>query len=855
MKVLQKKRSVTAVLIILLAALAIAFAACSDGGEGNGNQITDPERPDPPPTEVVKYEYVDYIEVMKHPTRPSGVGGMVDLEDAEFKLYWVDQNKVRVREEYVKIDHPDKAKQFYSMRLTTPSYLGEKPTDPDIWDDDPGDDSIFDKTKFSKDADRLIQVFHKQSAPWKTVSASVLVPAILPLRAITVVDQLFEYWEDDYYLDLDEQGIIVWADYFVEAYNANWEGNATDADGAAITTFYRKSTFPQANPRVKMILPNGANLSVKADPVKGEITLMGIITRDFFEDSDAQLPLTGGGTSNWQGINGDNTATDVTVNVDRFYKVKDVKAGINWEDAGWGTPYTDIDTITVAQWRSRLDAVKPDLTVTYEWANGYGVAKTIEPKVRTWEYFQALELAYRVNMDSDKSLGVGRTGYPTTTPALSGARGGLPVEMEFSYWGKPVKTPIDVYTLRKISVSGTAITLPFGLRGASLAGSGDFRVRQALSKAFYDAGGKIEGEFALGTKTTPKNMPSLLDDAGNWRTDTGSGVRTAYTVQFFDQGAVADTGFDIRFEASTPTKSIPAGTKANVSSTIPTGSAAFTFRMVIQADDFTGGLARINNQRNLTVSSVKLETKPGEVEVWVNPVFTKVSDKVPVETTGSAAANGTITLGDIFKLANKPSVDGPINWTVNTTANGDRITQVTDDQIVDGVVTVTRADVNTTTYKLYLTATIPKAKMDTANDNETIGNWTQNVVLEVYFPVESVTIEPAGKSVTITTGTGQIGQANITVVGGQGLDTAANIKKVLRWIVIEDGGTNLETAMLSTDGSGNVNIDENDGSGATLSVDVSTEEATLGVYLPEDWVTGQPKSKTWTVTGITLVGP
>jgi len=809
MKALQKKRGIGSVLLILLVALAVGFTACSndtggdDNGNNNNNGNTNGNGNGNGSGQTQVTEYVGKMIVMRHPSRPSGVGGMVDLTDAKFELHWVDQNGVFTGK-VTTAESDAELSEIWSMRLTTPSNFKNLATV-----QGEGATAQWDNTfSVTSDEQRMVQVFHRREYPGGLpVSTSVLVPAVLPLRSVSIRETIKEYYEDDIFSDLSESGIEVWGEYWVNAYNENWEGriigDMTGHEKLNRDSAYRKDTFPLAMSTKKMIMPVGTISVVPKFTrsgniiTKAELELYGVITSELRGIGGVELSASG------SGFEGSTTGPFI-VNVDKFYSVSRVEfANMNWDDPVWAGPFLETSPdMTQAQWKTRLDTLKPELRVSYSWANGYGEANNPEPQTRKWEFFVRAEEEFRVNMLNPAKF-VKNTVYSTGDIAFSGVRTGGTVRPTLTYWGERITGNMPVLLLTGIEVQKVNTVVPrepWGAPSGTLfptdAGAQETAFRRMISKAYADAGNQVMGVYTGGGKEHKAPLGTLVNEVtGIWRDESGSGNGGVTYAPVFYQNSL--TAAEKKEMVTMP----PSG---KIATRFPGGNVPVIMALRVDYKVRRGGqdLITISNNTDAGLQAALVSVRPTGKDTgiptgpWVNPQFT---------TSGATQGAGSSTFTGTFwvtpDLVNSETGEAAFNFPIGI--NGNRSSQNAviyaktsgntphADVLVNtetGRVTGVKTD--KITGALEMTAKIPNSVYAADTPEWEFTEWTGTATLTLKYPVTNIKTT-AGTPIALvfasSTAT-DVSSSALEIKGGQG--TSKTVADIV-WELVDAGGTNL----------------------------------------------------------------
>jgi len=864
MKALQKKRSVVSVLLILFMALAIGFAACNDGS-GNDDGVTAPTNGTEPgttptsPPQVIRGPYVDRIEVLQHPSVPSGVGGMVNLTDARFKLTWVndDGSAASPNITYASLEEGG-LDQFTSERLTRPSNLG-------LYVDGSVTSGPNVAVRFSDDvvrnltpiSDRYVRVTHQRVKPGKEVYASVLVPAILPLRSFSVTGQIDEYYEDEFAID-PGAAIEVWGEYYTEAYDFNQEGREYLDDFGISRTIpaeraYRRAGFPAAQVRLKMMLPAGGAVDIVPNSETSSLEVRGVVLKDLRgTNGELLIPDDLNLNGTLKPLNSDPVANLYPrnyvhrIDVKRFYRVIGaVIENPDWAAFGWNN-FTEGDSgRAIAAWQADLDRVEPNLVVTYRRTDGYGNVTNPPSKTRGWEYFQAAERLWRVNVGINNI--VKETAYPSSNPSFSSARTGT-ANLNFSYWGQTVSTALPVGVLSGITIQGSGdIQLPTSFEAADLTETGmESETKRAIADAFEAAGYKVVGNFtASGGLTMTRDFPRLVnvDLAGNvydwW--PTGRGVSNPfgvkYAVQFYE-----DEGFSAKEVIAFNTGSALVDFTSIAETTVQTTAvpeSGTRFRMVIVVESDRRPAQAISNKASLAGLRVRVR---GNATPWVNVTGISNSlDKGETLWVTSDMANNNAhslwNLNNYFTVQPSNASRRNIAFNVVTAVQNNRIpprgTYVPSGTTLNDAVIrwdafdplTTRGQLTVTNNQLYITGSVANAN-EGAGTNLIDGtgllpyNMPNVALITLKVPVLDIRIGDAGfgqraqqstagdMRIVFTSGsstTAIIPYSNIHVYGGEG--TGQNSASGIDWIVTGPVGTRLTTNMIRRTTGGDLLIE------------------------------------------------
>jgi len=528
MKALQKKKGLSlwkgGLVLLMVLACMLGFLSCSDGNSDNsGTTGGNGEGGDKPPvTEIVAGPFVSKIEVLQNPTRPSGVGGMVDLWGAKFRLTWVNADGSPN-----KVEDVTDTSEFYSDRLANSSkfpYLYNG-TDVDV----PGY-YVLSGT-LSTDYERMIDVRHIKALN-QNVYASVVVPAVFSLERITVTGWVDTLYEDD--RDIPRDNIQVMGYYNereVKAYNLSQANTmVTNSDGTflPITVGYRQPGFPAAVPAGPMPLPPG----VPSMKVSGnEVWLIGLNTPEFEPTKDPKY---------------------FTVPLLNYYEVDSVNLlDVDWKALNGGDPWLDtMGSTSTNSWISKFGAAGAKLKVTYKGtSNGY-TGSTSDTKERTWDYFES---AYR---DTQAGLDFLAPAKPTniaSTVDFSVARNNQKPTLDMWYFGKKVtNTEIPTYKLASVELKDTkaTITLPGNWQGKTVTAGSAAEKGAILDVARQlDLGGyELLGNYQLGAaakggtaETFQKALPTFVAKKDGEEVLRGGELSTVnqgmrYKMSFQDSG-------------------------------------------------------------------------------------------------------------------------------------------------------------------------------------------------------------------------------------------------------------------------------------------------------------------------------
>jgi len=485
MKALRKKEtkfiSVLIWSLVAIGAGALLFAACS-GGETETIYLPGPEVqvPTPGPEVEVDGPRVTNMKVLRHPYRPSGQGAYVDLSGIMVEVTETDRNGTP--KTYVTED----VNEFWTERIMSTYRLKDS------------------------DAIKGFPLYHKRGAPG--VSATVIVPAVLPLINVTVGGSIPEVHEDD--IDIKGDGVVI---------TGVWETAQYIADGAVVTAS-GGSVYP-FNAGALIPFPSGFP-SVILDPAQGGVRLYGLTQDRTASGAGITASVATGGSY-------------YLAPVDKIWMVSGaaVKAGTEPQFPRWHELNNIINTAAVPStskgWNDLF--ANSELTVTY-----YNLVRTTETKTRdiNWNHFMAQEELYRmskgVNVGGNTVTG-GSIIFPDMTKGING---------DF------IKTGVNIYNVTSVT-NGGAFIPPGGVGSNGIGGI----VQQGASTLSLDT--RVVDGVPVG------NIIGYLRPRTEWPTEASNAMHIA--VRRSGAAGVAGT--------ATPGNALPDwGSTPVATGVIPVGS-------------------------------------------------------------------------------------------------------------------------------------------------------------------------------------------------------------------------------------------------------------------------------------------